>query len=158
MRRQPSRHREDDPLRQGAAEHERTPPPRVWQELGQQEDAEGKRQRPGAGRGAGTDLGALPLQDAFSLLAYSDPWSSPVGYQLDAIQREPVCSTLNSAILGRLALAAAPYAKGNKRELQTDETGNAVKIRHALVSITNKAKEGGFCPARAGTRRPGRGH
>lgn len=40
-------------------------------------------------------------QDAFSLLAYSDPWSSPVGYQLDAIQREPVCSTLNSAILGR---------------------------------------------------------
>lgn len=40
-------------------------------------------------------------QDAFSLLAYSDPWSSPVGYQLDSIQREPVCSTLNSAILGR---------------------------------------------------------
>nr|XP_043884136.1 ran-binding protein 9 isoform X2 [Solea senegalensis] len=39
------------------------------------------------------------LQDAFSLLAYSDPWNSPVGYQLDAIQREPVCSTLNSAIL-----------------------------------------------------------
>uniref|UniRef100_A0A3B3S4Q6 RAN binding protein 9 n=1 Tax=Paramormyrops kingsleyae TaxID=1676925 RepID=A0A3B3S4Q6_9TELE len=41
------------------------------------------------------------LKDAFSLLAYSDPWNSPVGYQLDAIQREPVCSTLNSAILGR---------------------------------------------------------
>lgn len=41
------------------------------------------------------------LQDAFSLLAYSDPWNSPVGYQLDPIQREPVCSTLNSAILGR---------------------------------------------------------
>lgn len=40
------------------------------------------------------------LQDAFSLLAYSDPWNSPVGYQLDSIQREPVCSTLNSAILG----------------------------------------------------------
>ncbi|CAL1580686.1 unnamed protein product [Knipowitschia caucasica] len=39
------------------------------------------------------------LKDAFSLLAYSDPWSSPVGYQLEAIQREPVCSTLNSAIL-----------------------------------------------------------
>uniref|UniRef100_A0A8C6PQ25 RAN binding protein 9 n=1 Tax=Nothobranchius furzeri TaxID=105023 RepID=A0A8C6PQ25_NOTFU len=33
------------------------------------------------------------------LLAYSDPWNSPVGYQLDAVQREPVCSTLNSAIL-----------------------------------------------------------
>ncbi|CAL8277246.1 unnamed protein product [Lota lota] len=39
------------------------------------------------------------LKDAFSLLAYSDPWTSPVGYQLDSIQREPVCSTLNSAIL-----------------------------------------------------------
>ncbi|XP_064186862.1 ran-binding protein 9-like isoform X2 [Anguilla rostrata] len=39
------------------------------------------------------------LKDAFSLLAYSDRWSSPVGYQLDSIQREPVCSTLNSAIL-----------------------------------------------------------
>uniref|UniRef100_A0A1A8GT46 RAN binding protein 9 n=1 Tax=Nothobranchius korthausae TaxID=1143690 RepID=A0A1A8GT46_9TELE len=39
------------------------------------------------------------LMDAFSLLAYSDPWTSPVGYQLDAVQREPVCSTLNSAIL-----------------------------------------------------------
>lgn len=39
------------------------------------------------------------LKDAFSLLAYSDPWSSPVGYQLDSIEREPVCSTLNSAIL-----------------------------------------------------------
>ncbi|XP_078544114.1 ran-binding protein 9 isoform X1 [Lissotriton helveticus] len=39
------------------------------------------------------------LKDAFSLLAYSDPWNSPVGFQLDAIQREPVCSTLNSAIL-----------------------------------------------------------
>uniref|UniRef100_W5N0J3 RAN binding protein 9 n=2 Tax=Lepisosteus oculatus TaxID=7918 RepID=W5N0J3_LEPOC len=39
------------------------------------------------------------LKDAFSLLAYSDPWNSPVGYQLLSIQREPVCSTLNSAIL-----------------------------------------------------------
>ncbi|XP_062926019.1 ran-binding protein 9 [Mobula hypostoma] len=39
------------------------------------------------------------LQDAFSLLAYSDPWNSPVGYQLDVVQREPVCSALNSAIL-----------------------------------------------------------
>ncbi|KXJ22092.1 ran-binding protein 9 [Exaiptasia diaphana] len=39
------------------------------------------------------------LQDAFSLLAYSDPWSSPVGYLLDPVQREPICSALNSAIL-----------------------------------------------------------
>ena len=40
------------------------------------------------------------FQDAFSLLAYSDPWSSPVGCQLDPVQREPVCAALNSAILG----------------------------------------------------------
>ena len=40
------------------------------------------------------------LQDSFSLLAYTDPHSSPVGYLLDPIQREPVCAALNSAILG----------------------------------------------------------
>lgn len=39
------------------------------------------------------------LKDAFSLLAYSDPWNSPVGHQLNPIQREPVCTALNSAIL-----------------------------------------------------------
>ncbi|CAG2059407.1 unnamed protein product, partial [Timema podura] len=39
------------------------------------------------------------LQDAFSLLAYSNPWSSPVGWQLDPVQRETVCAVLNSAIL-----------------------------------------------------------
>ncbi|KAJ3596302.1 hypothetical protein NHX12_002711 [Muraenolepis orangiensis] len=39
------------------------------------------------------------LQDAFSLLAYSDPWSSPLGQQLDPMQRESLCSALNSAIL-----------------------------------------------------------
>lgn len=44
------------------------------------------------------------LLDAFSLLAYSDPWSSPVGYQLDTVQREPVCAALNSAILGKIGL------------------------------------------------------
>lgn len=40
------------------------------------------------------------LQDAFSLLAYSNPWASPVGWQLDPQQRETVCARLNSAILG----------------------------------------------------------
>jgi len=40
-------------------------------------------------------------QDAFSLLAYSDPASSPVSYQLNPVQREPVCTALNSAILGQ---------------------------------------------------------
>ena len=41
------------------------------------------------------------LQEAFSLLAYADPWSSPVAGQLDPAGREAVCHTLNSAILGR---------------------------------------------------------
>ncbi|CAH1164433.1 unnamed protein product [Phaedon cochleariae] len=39
------------------------------------------------------------LEDAFSLLAYSNPWASPVGWQLESTQRESVCASLNSAIL-----------------------------------------------------------
>lgn len=39
------------------------------------------------------------IRDAFSLLAYHEPWSSPVGYQLDASQREPISALLNIAIL-----------------------------------------------------------
>ncbi|XP_071957452.1 ran-binding protein 9-like [Antedon mediterranea] len=39
------------------------------------------------------------LFDAFSLLAYADPWNSPVGFQLDPLKREPVSAALNSAIL-----------------------------------------------------------
>ena len=39
------------------------------------------------------------LQDAFSLLAYNDPWNSPVGWQLNPKEREPVSRALNSAIL-----------------------------------------------------------
>lgn len=39
------------------------------------------------------------LEDAFSLLAYSNPWASPVGWQLEPSQRENVCASLNSAIL-----------------------------------------------------------
>lgn len=48
------------------------------------------------------------LKDAYSLLAYTDPWSSPVGYQLDPIQREPVCAALNSAILESQDLPKRP--------------------------------------------------
>lgn len=40
------------------------------------------------------------FQDAFSLLAYSNPWSSPMGWQLCPSRREIVCAALNSAILG----------------------------------------------------------
>jgi hypothetical protein len=39
------------------------------------------------------------FQDAFAMLAYPDPWDSPVGWQLDADQREVVASSLNSALL-----------------------------------------------------------
>lgn len=39
------------------------------------------------------------LRDAFSLLAYNDPWNSPLGYLLDPSQREPISALLNSAIL-----------------------------------------------------------
>lgn len=44
------------------------------------------------------------LQDAFSLLAYANPWNSPVGWQLDPQQRETVCARLNSAILGKISV------------------------------------------------------
>ena len=39
------------------------------------------------------------LQDSFSLLAYTDPRNSPVGYLLEPAHREPVAAALNSAIL-----------------------------------------------------------
>uniref|UniRef100_A0A182QSV9 Ran-binding protein 9 n=1 Tax=Anopheles farauti TaxID=69004 RepID=A0A182QSV9_9DIPT len=39
------------------------------------------------------------LEDAFSLLAYSNPWASPLGWQLCPSRREAVCAALNSAIL-----------------------------------------------------------
>lgn len=51
-----------------------------------------------------TVLNIYHLQDAFSLLAYSNPWSSPVGWQLDPVQRETVCAQLNSAILGTITI------------------------------------------------------
>ncbi|KAG7275298.1 hypothetical protein CRUP_018272 [Coryphaenoides rupestris] len=51
---------------------------------------------------------SLCAQDAFSLLAYSDPWSSPLGQQLDPMQRESLCSALNSAILESQNLPKQP--------------------------------------------------
>ncbi|KAK0048083.1 ran-binding protein 9 [Biomphalaria pfeifferi] len=48
------------------------------------------------------------LQDAFSLLAYSDPWNSPIGSQLLPVKREPVCAALNSAILESKGLSKQP--------------------------------------------------
>uniref|UniRef100_A0A646QHE9 Ran-binding protein n=1 Tax=Hemiscolopendra marginata TaxID=943146 RepID=A0A646QHE9_9MYRI len=60
------------------------------------------------------------LQDAFSLLAYADPWNSPLGYQLDPVQREPACAALNSAILESYNLPRRPpleIALGHTKEL-----------------------------------------
>lgn len=48
------------------------------------------------------------LQDVFSLLAYADPFSSPVAYLLDPSQREPVTAALNSAILSEWGIIACP--------------------------------------------------
>ena len=39
------------------------------------------------------------IRDAFSLLAYKDPHTSPIGYQLESAQREPISALLNSVIL-----------------------------------------------------------
>jgi len=48
------------------------------------------------------------LLDAYSLLAYTDPWNSPVGYQLNPNQRETVFASLNSAILKSQNLPTKP--------------------------------------------------
>lgn len=48
------------------------------------------------------------LQEAFSLLAYADPWKSPVAKQLDTSGREAVCHSLNSAILESKNLPGRP--------------------------------------------------
>ncbi|XP_023325609.1 ran-binding protein 9, partial [Eurytemora carolleeae] len=48
------------------------------------------------------------LHEAFSLLAYSDPWDSPVSAQLSVSGREPVCHALNSAILESKNLPGRP--------------------------------------------------
>ncbi|XP_035218800.1 ran-binding protein 9-like isoform X1 [Stegodyphus dumicola] len=60
------------------------------------------------GEKTGGGLICLTKGDAFSLLAYADPWASPVGYQLDPVQREPVCAALNSAILESQNLPRQP--------------------------------------------------
>ena len=48
-------------------------------------------------------------QDAFALVAYPNPWDSPVGWQLNPSEREFVSNALNSAILdGRFGKASRP--------------------------------------------------
>ena len=50
-------------------------------------------------RGIKSDKNTKMLQDAFAMLAYPNPWDSPVGWQLEASEREFVSGSLNSAIL-----------------------------------------------------------
>ncbi|GAV04515.1 hypothetical protein RvY_14784 [Ramazzottius varieornatus] len=47
------------------------------------------------------------LADAFSLMAYSDPWASPLKHLLDHQQREPVAAALNSSILVSVSTSAS---------------------------------------------------
>jgi len=42
------------------------------------------------------------MTDAFGLVAYADPWSSPDSHILAADEREPVAHALNRAILREL--------------------------------------------------------
>merc|ERR1719193_1655342 len=48
------------------------------------------------------------MKEAFSLLAYNSPHDSPVGYLLDPIQREGICTSLNSVILEAHKLPGQP--------------------------------------------------
>ncbi|KAH8266259.1 hypothetical protein KR038_002927, partial [Drosophila bunnanda] len=48
------------------------------------------------------------LEDAFSLIAYSNPWSSPLGWLLCPSRRWSISTTLNSAILESLNFERRP--------------------------------------------------
>jgi len=51
----------------------------------------------------------MRAQETFSLLAYPDPFRSPVAHLLEPAKREDVASAANSAVLGMRGL----YKKGN---------------------------------------------
>lgn len=72
------------------------------------------------------------IENAFSLLAYADPWNSPVGWQLSARQREPVSAALNSAILQSIQLPRTPPLQ--------------VALNHAHLLLSQQARSGlGSC-------------
>uniref|UniRef100_A0A1I8P9R2 Ran-binding proteins 9/10 homolog n=1 Tax=Stomoxys calcitrans TaxID=35570 RepID=A0A1I8P9R2_STOCA len=67
-----------------------------------------------------TDDERQMLEDAFSLIAYSNPWASPLGWQLCPTKRETVCRALNSAILESMSYAKWPpleYCVAHANEL-----------------------------------------
>ena len=58
--------------------------------------------------GSRNESNSRMLQNAFAMLAYPDPWDSPVGWQLASDQRELVASALNSALLEAKGFAPKP--------------------------------------------------
>ena len=71
------------------------------------------------------------LQEAFSLLAYADPWNSPVGAQLDPARRETICSALNSAILGKSVFSYY----GSSPQKRTSPSSSVLLIRLEFISF-----------------------
>ncbi|OQV11484.1 Ran-binding protein 9 [Hypsibius exemplaris] len=76
----------------------------------------------------GKHLNEFAAKEAFSLMAYSDPWRSPLAHLLDPLQREPVCASLNSALLGD--------------ERQTSHPALKVLISHSKRLFPLQAKRG----------------
>jgi len=58
--------------------------------------------------GIKNDTNNKMLEDAFALLAYPNPWESPVGWQLAASEREHVSAALNSTLLEDSGYPAKP--------------------------------------------------
>uniref|UniRef100_A0A915KQV7 CTLH/CRA C-terminal to LisH motif domain-containing protein n=1 Tax=Romanomermis culicivorax TaxID=13658 RepID=A0A915KQV7_ROMCU len=54
------------------------------------------------------------MQEAFSLMAYIDPWKSPVSRQLDAEQREPIAAAVNSLIMEKSGREAWCFISGKQ--------------------------------------------
>ena len=82
-------------------------------------------------KGIKNEPNAKMLADAFSLLAYSDPGTSPVGWQLELQERENVSARLNSAILESQGLqgnapleVALCHTKGLLKLMANNELGS----------------------------------
>lgn len=72
------------------------------------------------------------LQDAFSLIAYSDPWNSPVGHHLNPSERESVCQQLNNAIVMH-------ESKGNSHRLPLE-----MLIKHSKALLDKNGQSGAW--------------
>ena len=58
--------------------------------------------------GIKNDANNKMLEDAFALLAYPNPWESPVGWQLSPNEREHISAALNSTLLEDAGYPARP--------------------------------------------------